>query len=76
MLLTVPATEIARRRFGRPLPGAALLGAFAALDRLITLEGVELAMRDRFAGEVGEGNVAAAREAYEYIRAEIGATRA
>ena len=29
--LTVPATELAREHLGRPLPNAALLGAFAAL---------------------------------------------
>ena len=29
--LTLPATEIAREHLGRPLPNAALLGAFAAL---------------------------------------------
>ena len=30
-VLTVPATELAREHVGRPLPNAALLGAFAAL---------------------------------------------
>src|SRR5512137_2259462 len=34
-LHTVPATEIALKRVGRPLPNAALLGAFAAATGLI-----------------------------------------
>ncbi len=62
LLLTVPATEIAR---AASRPSAARRGAARGLrgdsTGSITLEGVELAMRERFAGEVGEGNVAAAR---------------
>ena len=38
-LLTVPATEIALKHLGRPLPNAVLLGGFAALSGLITLDG-------------------------------------
>ena len=36
--VTVPATELAREHLGRPLPNAALLGAFAALTGVVTLE--------------------------------------
>jgi pyruvate ferredoxin oxidoreductase gamma subunit len=72
-LFTVPATEIARRCLGRPLPGAPLLGGFAALSETITLEALAGAIRARFAGEVGEGNVAAANEAHGYVLDEIGA---
>ena len=39
-LLTVPATELALKHVGRPLPNAALLGGFAALTGLISLESV------------------------------------
>ncbi len=72
-VLTVPATEIAREHLGRPLPGAPLLGGFAAIEDLISLAGVELAIGERFAGEIGAGNVAAARAAYGFVREEIGA---
>jgi pyruvate ferredoxin oxidoreductase gamma subunit len=38
--VTVPATEIAREHLGRPLPNAALLGAFAALTGQVSLGAV------------------------------------
>jgi pyruvate ferredoxin oxidoreductase gamma subunit len=60
----VPATELAMQHVGRPLPNAALLGAFAALSRLVTLESVVAAIRDKFSGKVADGNVAAASAAY------------
>jgi len=70
-LLTVPGTELAREHLGRALPNAALLGGFAALTALVTIEGVERAIRERFAGAVGAGNVAAARAAYEFVADEV-----
>ena len=66
-LLTVPATELALRHVGRPVPNAALLGAFAALGGLITLEAVHAAIRDKFDGAVAAGNIAAASEAYNVV---------
>lgn len=72
-LLTVPATEMAREHLGRPLPNAALLGGFAALSDLLSIEGVEQAIGDRFGGAVAAGNAAAARAAHDFVRAEIGA---
>ena len=70
-LCNVPASEIALRHVGRPLPNAALLGGFAAISGLITLDAVAHAIRDKFAGKVAEGNVAAATEAYEYVTKEM-----
>jgi pyruvate ferredoxin oxidoreductase gamma subunit len=66
-LVTVPATEIARERLGRPLPNAALLGGFAALAGVVSLGAVAEAIRERFPGAVGEQNVAAAERAYESV---------
>lgn len=66
-LLTVPATELARRHLGRPLPNAALLGGFAALTGTISLASVVTAIRDKFPGPVGEANVAAAQAAYDEV---------
>ncbi|CAG1018864.1 pyruvate ferredoxin oxidoreductase gamma subunit [Burkholderiaceae bacterium] len=66
-LLTVPATELAVRFVGRPVPNAALLGAFAALGGHITLEAVQAAIRSRFSGTVAEGNIAAAAEAHRIV---------
>lgn len=70
--LTVPATELARHHLGRPLPNAALLGAFAALTGEVSLGSVTQAIRERFAGQVGEGNAAAAKAAHDYVNAALG----
>ena len=70
-LITVPATAIAMKHLGRPLPNAVLLGGFAALSGLITLDAVSHAINDKFKGKVAEGNVAAAAEAYEFVKKEM-----
>lgn len=70
-LTHVPATEIAMKHLGRPVANAVLLGGFAALSGLITLDAVAHAIRDKFSGKVAEGNVAAAAEAYDYIKNEL-----
>ena len=49
-LLTVPATEIAREHLGRPLPNAALLGAFAALTGVVSLDAVAAAIAETLPG--------------------------
>ena len=70
-LRTVPATEIARECLGRPLPNAALLGGFAAVCSLVSLESVTSAIRERFAGPVGEGNAAAAAAAHALVSQQL-----
>ncbi len=70
-LTNVPATEIAIKHLGRPVANAVLLGGFAALSGLITLDAVSHAIRDKFSGKVAEGNVSAAAEAFEYIKNEL-----
>jgi pyruvate ferredoxin oxidoreductase gamma subunit len=70
-VIAVPATELAREHLGRPLPNAALLGGFAALTAQVSLRAVSGAIRARFPGEVGEGNVRAAEAAYEHVIASM-----
>jgi len=67
-LQVVPATEIALRTLGHPLPNTALLGAFAALTGAITLEAVETAVLENFAGRVAADNIEAARSAHAFVR--------
>ena len=67
----VPATELALKHTGRPVPNAALLGGFAAVSGRISLESVAAAIREKFGGKVAEGNVAAASAAYEHVRSEM-----
>lgn len=69
--ITVPATELAMTHLGRPLPGAVLLGAFAALTGQVHLASVVAAIQERFPGQVAAGNIAAAEAAYELVRAQI-----
>jgi pyruvate ferredoxin oxidoreductase gamma subunit len=64
----VPATELALKHVGRPVPNAALLGGFAALTGRISIESVVAAIREKFSGKVADGNVAAATQAYEHAR--------
>ncbi|MBI1173200.1 2-oxoacid:acceptor oxidoreductase [bacterium] len=67
---SLAATEIALRHIGRPLPNAALLGAFAALTGAVGLGPVLKAIRARFAGPVGEANAAASLEAHDTLTRE------
>jgi pyruvate ferredoxin oxidoreductase gamma subunit len=67
-LICVPATEIAMKHLGRPLPNAVLLGGFAALSGLVTLEAVSHAIGSKFSGKVAAGNIAAAAEAFEFVK--------
>ena len=70
---TVPATQFARELLGRPLPNAAILGAFAALSGAVSLASVNAAVRARFAGKVGDSNAAAAERAFAFVRDKLGA---
>lgn len=70
-LCTVPANEIAIKHLGRPLPNAVLLGGFAALSGLVMLDAVAHAIREKFSGKVAAGNIAAAAEAFDYVKREM-----
>ena len=70
-LVALPASDIARQHTGRPLPNTCLLGGLAALTGVVTIGSVEQALRDRFRGAVADGNVAAARAAYERIHGVV-----
>jgi len=67
----LPATEIAIKHLGRPMPNAVLLGGFAAISGAITLESVHAAIRDKFSGKVADANVAAATDAFETVKSFI-----
>ena len=71
--LTVPATELAMRFVNRPVPNAALIGAFAALISIVSLDSVLEAIRRAFPGKVGEANVEAAKAAHALVAAKAAA---
>jgi pyruvate ferredoxin oxidoreductase gamma subunit len=70
-VLTVPATEIAREHLGRPLPNAVLLGGFAAISAVVSIESVAKAIHVKFKGTVADKNELAARKAFEWVSGEI-----
>lgn len=69
-VVTVPATDAARRQIGKPLPNAALLGGFAALTGTVSIPAVAAAIREWFSadGSLAERNVVAATEIYHFTR--------
>jgi pyruvate ferredoxin oxidoreductase gamma subunit len=69
-LFALPATEIALRHVGRPVPNMPLLAAFAALTHSVALDSVLAAIREKFPPRLADPNVAAAREAYEVAARE------
>ncbi|MDP3515056.1 MAG: 2-oxoacid:acceptor oxidoreductase family protein [Sulfuritalea sp.] len=74
-LCTVPAMELALKHVGRPVPNVPLLGGFAAIAGVLKIESVIKAISERFAGKVAAGNIAAAKEAYAIVIAEMEAAR-
>ena len=74
-LCTVAATDLGMKHVGRPMPNVPLLGGFAAVSGIIQLESVIKAINVRFQGKIASGNVAAATEAYNIVRAEMAAAQ-
>ncbi len=66
-IVTVPATEVAMRHVGKPMPNAALLGALAALTGIVEPGAIEKAIHQRFPSAVAEANVAAAIEVFDIV---------
>jgi pyruvate ferredoxin oxidoreductase gamma subunit len=64
----IPATDIALKYVGRPVPNAALLGGFAALTGLIRMESLQTAIRARFSAKIAGQNIAAAQAAFDRIK--------
>ena len=62
--VTLPASELAMKHVGRPVPNAALLAGFAAATGVLKIESVVAAIRDKFPAKIAETNVAAALAAH------------
>jgi pyruvate ferredoxin oxidoreductase gamma subunit len=65
--MTVPATELAREHVGRPTPNAVLLGAFAAMTGVVSLESLSTALTERFSPAVAAANLAGATAAFALV---------
>jgi pyruvate ferredoxin oxidoreductase gamma subunit len=70
-ICTVSATELSRKHIGRPVPNVPLLAGLAAISGIIHIDSVVRAINAKFKGRVAEGNIAAATEAYNIVKAEM-----
>ena len=70
-VLTVPATDLALKYIGRPLPGAAMLAGFAAMTGMLKLESINAAYASKYAGKVAQANASVAAGAWEDIKTKL-----
>jgi pyruvate ferredoxin oxidoreductase gamma subunit len=73
--LTVPASDIATKYVGRPLPNAALLGGLAAATGIVRLESVLQAIEERFPTKIAAANQDAAKSSYQFVTEELAELR-
>lgn len=66
-LSTFSAEQLAREILGRPIMNTALLGAFAAITKEISLDAALKAVRSKFPGELGEKNARVVEESYKML---------
>ena len=69
-IFTFSADDMARKILGRPIMNTALLGAFAALTRELSLDATLRAVKSRFPGELGEKNARVVQESYRQLMGE------
>jgi pyruvate ferredoxin oxidoreductase gamma subunit len=70
-VFVVPANEIALRTIGRPIVNTILIGAFAAATGELKLDTLLEVAKNRFSGKAQEGNLAAIKEGFDFIKAKI-----
>jgi pyruvate ferredoxin oxidoreductase gamma subunit len=61
------ATDLAREILGLPIMNTALLGAFSAVTKELSLDAVLKAVRSRFPGDLGEKNARVVEESYKRL---------
>ena len=67
-IFVVPANEIALKHIGRPLGNTAMLGAFCAATKELSLDDLNAAIKHRFTQKLQEANIKAAKEGFDYVR--------
>lgn len=65
---TIDATRLAMEIAGRPIVNTAMLGALAKVAPLASLDSIESAIKERFAGSLGEKNVELIRRVHEMVQ--------
>jgi pyruvate ferredoxin oxidoreductase gamma subunit len=66
-VVTIDATKIALEKLGRPIVNTTMLGAFCGATGEVSLESINKAISERFAGSLGEKNLNAIKTAYEGV---------
>lgn len=69
-VFTVNATRISLDVIGRPIFNTAMLGALVKTTNLVSLNSIIKVTSERFAGSVGEKNVAAVKRAFVEVKGE------
>jgi len=65
---TVDATDIALKNIGKPFVNTPMIGALVGATKIVKLDSVIEAAKERFSGEIANKNVKAIKEAFEKIR--------
>lgn len=65
---TIDATGIALETLGRPIVNTVMLGAFAGVTGLVSIDSLINIIKETFPGKIGEKNAEAARMAYEEMK--------
>jgi 2-oxoacid:acceptor oxidoreductase gamma subunit (pyruvate/2-ketoisovalerate family) len=69
-LWTIPATQIALKILGMPITNTAMLGTVARATELVSLDTVEIILKERFRPDLAEKNFAVIKEAYNEAKQE------
>ena len=67
---SVPATEIALKFLGAPITNTALLGVVARATKIVTMEGIEKTVKEKFRADLAEKNMAVIKQAFEEAKVE------
>ncbi|MGB9838674.1 pyruvate synthase subunit PorC [Methanothermobacter sp.] len=65
---TIDATGIALENLGRPIVNTIMLGAFAGVTGLVSIDSLIKIIKETFPGKIGDKNAEAARIAYEKMK--------
>ncbi len=67
-IYVIEANKIAMETIGRPLANTCLIGAFAAATGELRLETLLKAVEEKFSGKIKEGNIAAIKRGFDFIK--------
>jgi len=70
-VFSISADDLARKILGRPIMNTALLGAFAALTKELSLDAALRAVKSKFSGELGDKNAQVVEESYKRWTREL-----